>query len=83
MREYAALHQRRLCATIIPSPGQAYGWLSHFDVAAGDVDGDGYSDILAAATLYDHPEPSEGVVFAYRSPSHRVFVPLVMRNHDG
>ena len=61
---------------------QANGYLGRDDVAAGDVDGDGYSDILAAANHYDLGETDEGVVFGYYSPFQQVFLPLIVRNHD-
>ncbi len=32
---------------------------------AGDVNGDGYSDIIAGAWLYDHPEIDEGRVYVF------------------
>ena len=34
--------------------------------SAGDVDADGYSDVLVGAPFYDAGEPDEGVVFFYR-----------------
>lgn len=32
---------------------------------AGDVNGDGYDDVLFGAYNYDHPEPDEGVAYLY------------------
>ena len=32
---------------------------------AGDVNGDGYSDVIVSAPDYDHPEYGEGMVFVY------------------
>jgi hypothetical protein len=38
--------------------------------SAGDVDGDGYDDVLVGADAYDNPLVNEGAVFVYRgSPS--------------
>jgi hypothetical protein len=34
-------------------------------VSAGDIDGDGFSDVLAGFVAYDRPQRDEGVVFAY------------------
>jgi hypothetical protein len=59
---------------------QAQGRLGRDDVAAGDVNGDGFSDIFAAAYMYDMGETDEGVVFGYYSP-RRLFLPLVLRNY--
>jgi hypothetical protein len=43
--------------------GARYG--SHV-AAAGDVDADGYADVLVVAPLYDDGETDEGVAFLYR-----------------
>ena len=38
-----------------------------FSVAgAGDVDGDGYGDVLVGSPFYNHPAMDEGLVFLYR-----------------
>jgi hypothetical protein len=34
--------------------------------AAGDVDGDGYGDLIVGAPLYDHGDSDEGSAFVYR-----------------
>ena len=60
---------------------QAQGRLGRDDVAAGDVNGDGLSDIFAAAYMYDMGETDEGAVFGYYSPYQRLFLPLVLRNN--
>ena len=43
-------------------PGAAFGaWVG----TAGDVNGDGYSDVVVGAIFYDHPETDEGRAFVY------------------
>jgi len=59
---------------------QAQGRLSRDDIAAGDVNGDGFSDIFAAAYMYDMGETDEGVVFGYYA-FRRLFLPMVLRNY--
>ncbi len=44
-----------------------YGWSVS---TAGDVNGDGYSDVIIGAPYYDNGEPGEGVVFAYHGSSN-------------
>lgn len=44
---------------------QASAWLGFSVSHAGDVNGDGYGDVIAGATLYDDPEPAEGAAFVY------------------
>jgi len=61
---------------------QVSGALSHDGVATGDFDRNGYSDILAAASLYDLGQTDEGVVFAYYW-RFQTFLPLIMRNQGG
>ncbi len=41
----------------------AFGWSV---ATAGDVDGDGYSDVLIGAPLRDCPDPDEGRAYLYR-----------------
>ena len=60
---------------------QAGGGLGRDEIAAGDVNGDGFSDIFAAAYMYDMGQTDEGVVFGYYSPYRRLFLPLVLRNN--
>jgi hypothetical protein len=44
---------------------QADAWLGFSVASAGDVNGDGYSDVLAGAPYYDHGENNEGAAFLY------------------
>ena len=34
--------------------------------SAGDVDGDGFGDVIVGAYIYDGPDPNEGVAYVYR-----------------
>ena len=52
---------------------QTQGRLSRDDIAGGDVNGDGFSDIFAAANMYDMGETDEGVVFGYYAHSDGCF----------
>ncbi len=38
-------------------------------VAGGDINGDGYGDVLIGALGYDNPEEYEGRAFSYRGPT--------------
>jgi len=44
---------------------QADAWLGFSVASAGDVNADGYSDVLAGAPHYDNGEDSEGAAFLY------------------
>ncbi len=49
---------------------------------AGDVNGDGYSDVIASAILYDHSQIDEGAAFVYHGGDDLfyLYLPVVLRN---
>jgi hypothetical protein len=61
------------------STGLAAAWTAEYDQAeasfgysvatAGDVNGDGYSDVIIGAYLFDYPTDSEGRAFVYHGSS--------------
>lgn len=55
-------------ATSVES-NQASANLGRFTSSAGDVNGDGYSDVIVGAVNYDNGETDEGVVFVYHGSS--------------
>ncbi|MBN1517268.1 FG-GAP repeat protein, partial [Candidatus Sumerlaeota bacterium] len=44
---------------------QANAWYGHGVTTAGDVNGDGYSDVIVGAPFYDHGQSNEGRAFVY------------------
>jgi hypothetical protein len=44
---------------------QATAWFGYAVGTAGDVNGDGYDDIVVGAPLYDNPESNEGAAWVY------------------
>ncbi len=45
--------------------GQKNAMFGHFVAGAGDVNGDGFSDVLAGAPYYEHGQEDEGIVWLY------------------
>ena len=45
---------------------QAFAFFGASVGTAGDVNGDGYSDVIVGAPYYDHGQTDEGAAFAYR-----------------
>ncbi len=48
---------------------QASARMSWIVASAGDVNGDGYSDVIVGAPLYDNSQPDEGRAFVYHGNS--------------
>lgn len=51
---------------------QAEGWLGSAVASAGDVNGDGYSDIIIGCYTFDHGQNDEGQVFIYHGAAASV-----------
>ncbi len=45
---------------------QSYMWLGFSVASAGDVNGDGYSDVIVGAPHYDKGQDNEGAAFVYK-----------------
>jgi hypothetical protein len=46
----------------------------------GDVNGDGFIDIVAAARHYDAGQTDEGRVFVFHGPWPEVYLPVTLRD---
>ena len=54
-----------IIAAVILESNQANAQMGRGVASAGDVNGDGYSDVIAGVFQYDNPESNEGVAFVY------------------
>jgi hypothetical protein len=52
-------------AAAILESNQAFANFGRGVASAGDVNGDGYSDVIVGASQYDNPENNEGAAFVY------------------
>lgn len=52
-------------AAAIVDENQADAWIGYSVAGAGDVNGDGYSDVIVGAYQYDNGESDEGAAFVY------------------
>ncbi|MFQ5416993.1 MAG: integrin alpha [Myxococcota bacterium] len=52
---------------------QANAYLGHSVAGAGDVDGDGYADVIVGANQYDGGESNEGAAFVFLGSASGIF----------
>ena len=53
-------------ASVALEGNQAEAQAGYSVASAGDVNGDGYSDVIVGANTYDHEESNEGAAFVYQ-----------------
>lgn len=59
---------------------QQSAWLGRRVGWAGDVNGDGFVDIVTAARYYDAGQTDEGRVFVFHGPWPEVYLPVTLRD---
>jgi hypothetical protein len=60
-------------------PDITYSYFGYSVASAGDVNGDGYSDIIVGAPAYENGESGEGVVFIYHGSATGLHTTAVTR----
>ena len=58
---------------------QAGAYLGRDDIASGDVNGDGCSDLLIASRDYENGQTDEGAIFGYYSTFQHIYIPVILR----
>ncbi len=61
---------------IYPAPAIPGAWFGHSVAGAGDLNGDGYSDVVVGAPRFTNGQSNEGAIYVYRgSPAGLVTTP--------
>lgn len=66
-------------ADLIGYGDQTSAYLGRDEIANGDVNGDGCSDIIAASRDYENGQTDEGAVFGYYSTFQQLYIPVILR----